>query len=58
MQGFQRADHAESYAFLQHSDDCSNCAHFHDFKEWCGGFAYYGVLGKMFLTFPFGERIS
>ena len=35
----------------------AKCAHFLTFMAECGSFAYTAFLGKMFLTFPFGERI-
>jgi len=58
VQGWQRGQCAVSvYAIMQSCIQGAKCAHFLNFMAECGSFAYTAFLGKMFLTFPFGERI-
>jgi len=48
---------SNGYAIMQLFMQGAKCAHFLNFMAECGSFAYTAFLGKMFLTFPFGERI-
>ena len=48
---------SRTYAIMQSFMQGAKCAHFLNFMAECGSFAYTAFLGKMFLTFPFGERI-